>query len=344
MWFGSGHAPVKLKPIVEKDGSTTEQELEERLRTVVHGAIAALPRKFRPQAEAQFQSGTLETLTEAMAAWIYGGKMDAASFAHHFFDRDADDPVVASLRAAVSETVEAETRPQLAAASGHLADAIKTVGVDNWPRFVADARRRAHFKATLAAIEKSRQPPDLHRDAIRPVYPIENALAAGAAAMTGGISGVAGAVARDIVGAVASKSLADKPAPSAGKQTAPQTAANGAEQPEASVSTRQTSSSSSTTNSADAVTIQQAAAALPAGMSQAAFGRLAGFTQGQEASSAASTEATEEVIARLRSAGVSREAISLFQQFYAAVARVRPSNSAAVHRAALLKSILETYR
>ncbi len=60
--------------------------------------------------------------------------------------------------AAVSATVEAETRPQLAAASGHLADAIKTVGVDNWPRFVADARRRAHFKATLAAIEKSRQP------------------------------------------------------------------------------------------------------------------------------------------------------------------------------------------
>jgi hypothetical protein len=46
----------------------------------------------------------------------------------------------------------------LAAASGHLADAIKTVGVDNWPRFVADARRRAHVKATLAAIEKSRQP------------------------------------------------------------------------------------------------------------------------------------------------------------------------------------------
>ncbi len=29
--------------------------------------------------------------------------------------------------------------------------------MDNWPRFVADAQRRAHEKATLAAIQKSRQ-------------------------------------------------------------------------------------------------------------------------------------------------------------------------------------------
>ncbi len=42
------------------------------------------------------QAATLEKLTEAMAAWIYGSKMDGVSFAHHFFDRDADDPVVGS--------------------------------------------------------------------------------------------------------------------------------------------------------------------------------------------------------------------------------------------------------
>jgi hypothetical protein len=65
---------------------------------------------------------------------------------------------VGFLRAAASETVEAETRPQLAAASGDLAKAIQAVGVDNWPRFVTDAQRRAHEKATLAAIQKSRQP------------------------------------------------------------------------------------------------------------------------------------------------------------------------------------------
>jgi hypothetical protein len=111
---------VKLKPIVETDGSTTEHDLETRFRTVVHGAVGALPSKLRRQVESQFKSGKLENLTEAMAAWIYGSKMDDASFAHNFFGRHADAQEVGSLRAAVSETVEAETRSQLAAASEHL--------------------------------------------------------------------------------------------------------------------------------------------------------------------------------------------------------------------------------
>ncbi len=157
-WFGHGTAPVKLKPIVDKDGSTVEDSLEERLRTVAHGTIGALPRPLRRQVESQFQYGTLSKLTEAMASWIYGSKMDDVSFAHHFFGRHVDAPVVGFLRSAVSETVGATTRPQLAAASEHLADAIQAIGVDSWPRFVADAVKRAHDKVTLAAIQKSRQP------------------------------------------------------------------------------------------------------------------------------------------------------------------------------------------
>jgi hydroxypyruvate isomerase len=84
--------------------------------------------------------------------------MDEVSFAHHFFDRAADDQAVGSLRAAAMETVEAETRSQLAAASKHLADAMKAVGLDRWKGFVSGAQTSAHDKATLAAIQKSRQP------------------------------------------------------------------------------------------------------------------------------------------------------------------------------------------
>jgi hypothetical protein len=50
--------------------------------------------------------------------------MEAESFAHHVFGRHVDAPVVGFLRSAVSETVRATTRPQLAKASEHLADAI----------------------------------------------------------------------------------------------------------------------------------------------------------------------------------------------------------------------------
>jgi hypothetical protein len=161
-----------------------------------------------------------------MAAWVHGSKMDAASFARHFFGRAADDPVVGSLRAAVSEAVEATTRPQLAAASGDLAKAITAVGLDGWPRFVADAQARAHEKATLAAIQKSLQPPDVRKDAIKPVYPVETALVAGAAAVTGGVSGLVGAAARAIGGMVVNKILPDTAAPSDEAPERPATSAN----------------------------------------------------------------------------------------------------------------------
>jgi hypothetical protein len=46
---------------------------------------------------------------------------------------------------------------------------MKAVGLDNWSRFVAKAQTRAHFKATLAAIQTSRQPPDIGKDAIKPL-------------------------------------------------------------------------------------------------------------------------------------------------------------------------------
>jgi hypothetical protein len=46
-------------------------------------------------------------------------------------------------------------------------------GSIGWPHSVADAQQRARDPATQAVIEKSRQPPDPGRDAIRPVYPLE---------------------------------------------------------------------------------------------------------------------------------------------------------------------------
>src|ERR1700722_3202852 len=92
------------------------------------------------------------------------------------------------------------------------------------------------------------------------------------------------------------------------------------------------------------VTIANVAAALPEGMSPAAFGQLAGFSQGLAASSQASTVASAEVIANLQSAGVTPQAISLAQQFYAGVANANPANLPAVQRAALLANILKGYQ
>jgi hypothetical protein len=104
------------------------------------------------------RAGLLPRLTEAMTAWAQGSRLDAQSFAHHFFHRDADDQVVTSLRDAALGAAMATRQDELAAASKHLADAMTTEGLDTWPRFVAHALERARNPATLAAVAKSLQP------------------------------------------------------------------------------------------------------------------------------------------------------------------------------------------
>jgi hypothetical protein len=108
--------------------------------------------------------------------------------------REAEDPVVRSLHSAALGAATATNYEELRDAAGKLADAIKAVGVDQWPRFVADASERVRDPATQAAIEKSRQPPDPARDAIRPVYPVETAIGVIGAGIAGGVAAAARAV------------------------------------------------------------------------------------------------------------------------------------------------------
>ncbi len=93
-WFGHGTAPPKLKTPVEKALAPAPDSLPARLTAVIHGALGALKRSARAQAESKLRAGLLPRLTEAMTAWAQGSRLDAHSFAFHFFHSDADDRVV----------------------------------------------------------------------------------------------------------------------------------------------------------------------------------------------------------------------------------------------------------
>lgn len=210
MWFGSGTAPdrgVDLAP----DPSVTGKSADERALALAYGAIAALPVSLRVRAEAQYQHGTLPRLKEASTAWIRGTRLNQAAFAARFFGREADGPVVRNLHAAALGAATATSHADIRDAAGKLADAIKIVGIDRWPRFVADASERARDPATQAAIETSRQPPDPARDAIRPVYPIEIAIGVATVGIAGGAAAAARAVGSAILRQVLSPGAAPKP-------------------------------------------------------------------------------------------------------------------------------------
>jgi hypothetical protein len=134
-----------------------------------------------------------------MTAWVRGARLDQADFAERFFGRAADDPVVRDLRGAAIGASTATSHAEIREAAGKLAEAMQAIGLYQWPRFVADAQARARDPATVAAIENSRRSPDVRKDAIRPVYPVETLLGIGAAGVAGGVTAAARAAGRAVL-------------------------------------------------------------------------------------------------------------------------------------------------
>lgn len=201
-WFGHGTAGQKADGAAAQGGLFGRDGLDQRIEAIAYGAIASLPSSLRRRAEAESDAGTRSKLTEVMRAWIGGARLDQASFAERFFGRAPDDQIVAKLRAAAQGADMAESHAELRDAAGQLADAIQTVGLDRWRRFLADAQDRSRDAATIAAVEDSRMPSDTSKDAIRPVYPLETAIGIVAAGIAGGaVAGVraaGGAILRQI--------------------------------------------------------------------------------------------------------------------------------------------------
>ncbi len=199
MWFGHGTAGnTGMK--AASGSSVVGQSTADRVLALAYGALALLPAAQRRQAEAQCQNGTLPRLKEAMTAWLRATALDQATFAARLFGRSADDPVVQSLHSAALRAATATSHGDLREAAGEVARAMGVVGVQQWPRFVADAQERTRDPATQTAIEKSRQPPAPGRDATRPVYPIETALGiATAGGAAGALRAASGAFLRHIL-------------------------------------------------------------------------------------------------------------------------------------------------
>ena len=221
MWFGHGTSANKNKQPAP-DSSVVGKSTADRVLALAYGAIASLPAAQRRQAEAQYHNGTLPRLKEAMTTWLSATALGRATFAFRLFGRGADDPVVGDLHRAALGAAAATSQNDLRDAAEKVAKAMQGVGIDGWPRFVADATERARDPATQAAIEKSRRPPDPARDAIRPVYPLETAIGVAAA----GLAGRATAAARALLGAALKQVLPNgrsptsSPAPNASERNA----------------------------------------------------------------------------------------------------------------------------
>jgi hypothetical protein len=185
-WFGNGTAPKKFAVAAGAREIFGRNELAQRIRAVAYGALGALPRALRARLAAQYDAGSLARFTEVMTAWNRGTKLGDGEFADRFFRRTKDDPIAEKLHSAALDVGLATSHAELRQAAEKVASAIQAVGLDRWPRFLADAQDRARKPSTVAALERSKQPPDPSRDAIRPVYPVETMLGIAATGIAGG--------------------------------------------------------------------------------------------------------------------------------------------------------------
>ncbi len=185
-WFGDGKGPEKSDYATGTGGMFGFGGLAQRIQAVAYGTVGTLPQALRARAAAQYGAGNLARLTEAMTAWSGATQLSDAEFSDRFFGRTADGPVAENLRDAAYDVGRATSHAELREASEKVANAMRAVGFDSWPRFLADAQDRARDPETVAAVEKSRRSPDPLKDAIRPVYPLEEAIAIAGAVITGG--------------------------------------------------------------------------------------------------------------------------------------------------------------
>ena len=125
-----------------------------RILAVAYGAVASLPPALRVQAGVQYAAGSLPRLTDAMSVWSRGSDLPANEFAERFLGRTADDPVAQNLRSAAVAVAQATDHATLGEAASNVAGAMQAVGIDRWPRFLAEAHDRTLDAATLAAIAR----------------------------------------------------------------------------------------------------------------------------------------------------------------------------------------------
>ncbi len=144
-WFGHGTAPSngreRAAPPV---GSLFDVlSVKQRIDYVAASLIGHADRKDRRRWESSLSQSGQDQLGTVVAAWYGARSLGRDAFREQLLDAYTSDETVNLLRSAVRSIVDARTHNELGTAGAELASAVKKVGVERWPRYLADAERRA---------------------------------------------------------------------------------------------------------------------------------------------------------------------------------------------------------
>lgn len=141
--FGTGTAG---KAGIDRAGRGTGEapsELGQRIDALGHSVVAHVPRAGRGHAALTFDDRALGRLRSVLTAWSGGSGLSRDAFRQRFLDPYTGDETVDLLRSAARGAAEARTHEELAAAGADLTSAMQRIGLNTWPRYLADAADRA---------------------------------------------------------------------------------------------------------------------------------------------------------------------------------------------------------
>lgn len=149
-WFGHGTAAGGDKPPSDGDGALFELgNFAGRIDAMAYSAVAHMSKADRRRDSASFDQQRLERLRKIMTALTGTRSRGAAALKDPFLDPSTSGAAIAQLRAAAAAAKAATTHRDLTNAAAELADAMRTIGLGKWPRFLEDAAKLADLHRTV---------------------------------------------------------------------------------------------------------------------------------------------------------------------------------------------------
>jgi hypothetical protein len=144
-WFGSGTVPGKDITRGHPDAGDlfAPTSVGNRVDYAARSLFVHLHDRDAKHPTAQFEAATTENLKTAVAAWYGAKNLSRDAFRALLLNPSTNDSTVDRLRNAARRIVEARTSAVLNAGNASLGDAVRRIGLDNWPAYLADAAKRA---------------------------------------------------------------------------------------------------------------------------------------------------------------------------------------------------------
>jgi hypothetical protein len=144
-WFGSGTGPGRdVAPANPHYGDLfAPANVGNRVAYAAHSLFVHLSERDAKHPTAKAETATTENLKTAVAAWYGARNLSRDAFRALLLDPSTKNSTVDRLRVATRGFVEARTPEVLNAANAILGDAVRRIGLDNWPAYLADAAKRA---------------------------------------------------------------------------------------------------------------------------------------------------------------------------------------------------------